>query len=68
MRLCGFVNAGVRDVDPTFAWNCQVVAGCGVVEDIRELYSDMHTYLAGQCSSIWSRVGWQLPGGISGFV
>lgn len=40
--------AGVVDVDPPFAWNCQVVAGAGVVENVRQLYSDMHSYLAGQ--------------------
>lgn len=43
--MCG---AGVVDVDPPFAWNCQVVAGAGVVKDIRGLYRDMHSYLAGQ--------------------
>jgi len=40
-------GAGVTDVDPPFAWNCQVVAGAGVVEDVQQLYSDMHSYLAG---------------------
>lgn len=39
---------GVLDVDPCFAWNCQVVAGVGVVRDIGHLYHDMHTYLAGE--------------------
>ena len=34
-------------MDPPFAWNCQVVAGAGVVEDVQQLYSDMHSYLAG---------------------
>ena len=34
-------------MDPCFAWNCQVMAGVGVVGDIRRLYQDMHTYLAG---------------------
>ena len=34
-------------MDPPFAWNCQVVAGAGVVEDVKQLYSDMHSYLAG---------------------
>ena len=43
--MCG---AGVVDVDPPFAWNCQVVAGAGVVKDIRGLYKDMHSYLAGE--------------------
>ena len=35
------------DVDPPFAWNCQVVAGAGVIEDVQQLYHDMHSYLAG---------------------
>ena len=34
-------------MDPPFAWNCQVVAGAGVVEDVQQLYHDMHAYLAG---------------------
>ncbi len=38
-------------MDPPFAWNCQVVAGAGVVEDVQQLYSDMHSYLAGQLLS-----------------
>ena len=33
-------------MDPCFAWNCQVMAGVGVVQDIRRLYSAMHAYLA----------------------
>jgi hypothetical protein len=40
----------VQEVDPCFAWNCQVMAGVGVVGDIRRLYRDMHTYLAGTLS------------------
>jgi hypothetical protein len=46
------VCAGVLDVDPCFAWNCQVVAGVGVVNDISRLYRDMHAYLAGACLAI----------------
>lgn len=42
-----FCVVGVLDVDPCFAWNCQVVAGVGVARDIRHLYHDMHSYLAG---------------------
>ena len=41
------MGAGVVDVDPPFAWNCQVVAGAGVVENVQQLYHDMHSYLAG---------------------
>ena len=51
---CG---AGVTDVDPPFAWNCQVVAGAGVVEDVQQLYSDIHSYLAGQ---LLSRTLWMV--------
>ena len=39
-------------MDPPFAWNCQVVAGAGVVENVQQLYNDMHSYLAGLHSSI----------------
>ncbi|BDA43643.1 probable galactinol-sucrose galactosyltransferase 2 [Coccomyxa sp. Obi] len=62
---------GVLDVDPCFAWNCQVVAGVGVVRDIRHLYHDMHTYLAGagidgvkvDCQSTLDMIGSSLGGG-----
>lgn len=43
-----FCPTGVLEIDPCFAWSQQVVAGVGVAEDVRKLYGDMHTYLAGQ--------------------
>lgn len=46
-------------MDPPFAWNCQVVAGAGVVEDVQQLYTDMHSYLAG-LHPIWSCASYQL--------
>ncbi|KAK9915311.1 hypothetical protein WJX75_007444 [Coccomyxa subellipsoidea] len=62
---------GVLDVDPCFAWNCQVVAGVGVARDIRHLYHDMHSYLAGagvdgvkvDCQSTLDMIGSSLGGG-----
>ena len=40
--------AGILEIDPTFAWQQQVVAGVGVAEDVKVLYNDMHSYLAGR--------------------
>jgi len=37
----------VLEIDPCFAWQQQVMAGVGVAPDIKALYKDMHTYLAG---------------------
>jgi hypothetical protein len=37
----------VLEIDPCFAWQQQVIAGVGVAPDVKALYKDMHTYLAG---------------------
>lgn len=50
-RDTNFACAGVLEIDPCFAWQQQVIAGVGVAPDVKELYSDMHTYLKGK---LWS--------------
>ena len=37
--------AGVREVEPAMLWNPAVLAGVGVVEDHKQLYKRMHSYL-----------------------
>ena len=38
---------GILEIDPCFAWQQQVLVGVGVAEDVRTLYKDMHSFLAG---------------------
>lgn len=46
----------VKEIEPSMAWNPSVVSGIGVVEDVRQLYNDMHSYLAqsGECRPFWT--------------
>jgi hypothetical protein len=37
---------GLYEIEPSAAWNPTVICGVGVVEDVDQLYNDMHTYLA----------------------
>ena len=37
---------GLYEIEPSAAWNPSVIAGVGVVQDVQELYNDMHRYLA----------------------
>ena len=37
---------GLYEIEPSSAWNPTVISGVGVVEDVDQLYNDMHTYLA----------------------
>ena len=37
---------GLYEIEPSSAWNPTVISGVGVVEDVDQLYQDMHTYLA----------------------
>ena len=37
---------GLYEIEPSSAWNPTVVSGVGVVEDVDQLYNDMHAYLA----------------------
>lgn len=39
-------TAGLVEIEPSMAWNPSVVSGIGVVQDVDELYNDMHSYLA----------------------
>ncbi len=48
-------TAGLVEIEPSMAWNPSVVSGIGVVEDVDELYNDMHSYLASageHCSAL----------------
>ena len=47
-------TAGLVEIEPSMAWNPSVVSGIGVVQNVDELYNDMHSYLASSgmsCSS-----------------
>jgi raffinose synthase len=37
---------GLREIEPAMLWNPAVLAGIGVVDDAKTLYTRMHTYLA----------------------
>lgn len=37
---------GLYEIDPSAAWNPTVISGVGVVDNVSELYTDMHRYLA----------------------
>ena len=39
-------TAGLVEIEPSMAWNPSVVSGIGVVQNVDELYNDMHSYLA----------------------
>ena len=45
-------TAGLVEIEPSMAWNPSVISGIGIVDDVDELYRDMHSYLAssGICS------------------
>ena len=43
---CFQPTAGLVEIEPSMAWNPSVVSGIGVVQDVDELYNDMHSYLA----------------------
>ncbi len=48
LKLYSFIQptAGLVEIEPSMAWNPSVVSGIGVVQDVDELYNDMHSYLA----------------------
>lgn len=37
---------GLKEIEPSLLWNPAVISGVGVPEDARQLFSDMHAYLA----------------------
>ncbi|EIE27114.1 raffinose synthase [Coccomyxa subellipsoidea C-169] len=37
---------GLVEIEPSMAWNPSVISGVGVVDNVRDIYSDMHAYLA----------------------
>ena len=39
-------TAGLVEVEPSMAWNPAVLSGIGVVDNVRDLYHDVHSYLA----------------------
>ena len=39
-------TAGLVEVEPSMAWNPSVLSGIGIVDNILDLYTDTHSYLA----------------------
>ena len=37
---------GLVEIEPSMAWNPSVISGVGIVDNVRQLYHDMHSYLA----------------------
>ena len=43
--LCVVPTDGLAEIEPSMAWNPSVVSGLGLVENVSELFGDMHSYL-----------------------
>ncbi len=39
-------SPSLKEIEPSMSWNPSVVSGIGVVQNVRDLYFDMHAYLS----------------------